>query len=242
MKRALLLCLALVACGEDATEIVAIVDSDLAIPEDVRSLRIEITDPQGEVQVVNGDLESQGFPRWVGIVHEGGRLGPVTIRALAQNGGLVVVERTAQTDFQEGEIIVVRLDLLANCLGVGCGSGQTCGGGTCRNVELTPSEIEEWNGEPESRFTMRSPDAGPMRDAGPRVDAGPAPDAGPPRDAGSCTPRMEACNMRDDDCDTRVDETFDLMTDESNCGTCGTVCGGSRRNCCAGACERDPCM
>jgi len=34
----------------------------------------------------------------------------------------------------------------------------------------------------------------------------------------------EACNSVDDDCDGSVDETFDLLTDTSNCGTCGTAC------------------
>lgn len=42
-----------------------------------------------------------------------------------------------------------------------------------------------------------------------------------------CTPTnggVEACDVLDNDCDGNVDETFDLMGDENNCGRCGFVC------------------
>ena len=34
----------------------------------------------------------------------------------------------------------------------------------------------------------------------------------------------EMCNGRDDDCDGKIDEGFDLQTDPANCGTCGQTC------------------
>ncbi len=37
----------------------------------------------------------------------------------------------------------------------------------------------------------------------------------------------ELCNNVDDDCDTDVDETFDLTGDVNNCGLCGRVCSNS---------------
>ncbi len=37
-------------------------------------------------------------------------------------------------------------------------------------------------------------------------------------------PAVEACDERDNDCDGRTDETFDVATDELNCGACGTLC------------------
>ncbi len=40
-----------------------------------------------------------------------------------------------------------------------------------------------------------------------------------------CTPSgPEICDEQDNDCNGKVDETFDLMTDVNNCGTCGVVC------------------
>jgi hypothetical protein len=49
------------------------------------------------------------------------------------------------------------------------------------------------------------------------------------------SPPAELCNKQDDDCDMKVDETFDLKRDASNCGACGTRCG-SEQACCQGAC------
>jgi hypothetical protein len=49
------------------------------------------------------------------------------------------------------------------------------------------------------------------------------------------TPPAEQCNNKDDDCDTKTDEGFDLKKDEMNCGTCGTRCA-NMQSCCGGAC------
>ncbi|MEY4509310.1 MAG: hypothetical protein RLZZ450_1432 [Pseudomonadota bacterium] len=73
------------------------------------------------------------------------------------------------------------------------------------------------------------------RDAG--SDAGIKTDAGTRPDAAVCNPTPELCNALDDDCDGRVDNGFDLMTDANHCGSCPTRCGGSTRRCCAGVCR-----
>jgi hypothetical protein len=39
----------------------------------------------------------------------------------------------------------------------------------------------------------------------------------------------------DDDCNGKVDDTFDLMNDAKNCGVCGKSCSGDEA-CCAGSC------
>jgi hypothetical protein len=53
----------------------------------------------------------------------------------------------------------------------------------------------------------------------------------------------ETCNRRDDDCDFSVDETFDLMTDATNCGACGRICRSphATATCTAGACTIGTC-
>lgn len=50
---------------------------------------------------------------------------------------------------------------------------------------------------------------------------------------------VEACNATDDDCDTTVDEGFDLATDPRNCGACDRACTNANgaTECNAGACS-----
>ncbi|MEZ4252397.1 MAG: sialidase family protein [Polyangiales bacterium] len=77
-----------------------------------------------------------------------------------------------------------------------------------------------------------------VTDSGPR-DAGT--DARP---ADGCIPfGDEVCNERDDDCDGRIDETFDLSTDPRNCGACAAECilPGAFPGCETGECTIDEC-
>jgi hypothetical protein len=48
-------------------------------------------------------------------------------------------------------------------------------------------------------------------------------------------PAAESCDRRDEDCDGRTDEDFDLQTNASHCGMCGRACAGAQ-DCCAGGC------
>jgi hypothetical protein len=215
----------LASCGDDATEIVVLVDSDLRVPGEVRSLLVEITNTSGDITPVRGDLLGEGFPRTVGIVHGGGgRLGPIGVRAVAENGGTDVVERRATTFFQEGRVVLLRMDLLRSCEPVDCDSDETCGASGCESIEVDGAGLPDWEGEPATRFPQ------------PAVDAGT-----PTGDSGPCVPRgAETCNTFDDDCDGRTDEGFDIETDEMNCGRCDNPCF-SGRMCCAGACVRGGC-
>ncbi len=47
---------------------------------------------------------------------------------------------------------------------------------------------------------------------------------GDPANGCECRPAPESCNDADDDCDGRVDEGFDLVSDPAHCGACGRVC------------------
>ena len=54
------------------------------------------------------------------------------------------------------------------------------------------------------------------------------------------TPVVETCNGVDDDCANGIDDTFNLIVDNANCGACGRVCfSGSM--CLSGTCREIDC-
>lgn len=56
-------------------------------------------------------------------------------------------------------------------------------------------------------------------------------------------PTDARCDRRDNDCDGRIDEDFDLSSDISNCGACGRICrtAHAESGCTAGACTIGAC-
>jgi len=208
-----------VACG-DPTEIFVVVDSDMRVPAELDAVTVRATSPTGELQSANGTIADAPLPRTLGLVHESGPPGPFVVHVQGTRGGSLVVERRARLSFIEGRVLVLPIHLLGRCAGMVCGADTTCGeSGGCVSIDVDESALAEWNG------TV------------PRLDGGSAPDTTPPM----CTPSAESCNDRDDDCDTMVDETFDLTSDVDNCGACGNRCRGGNAMCCAGVCGRGAC-
>jgi hypothetical protein len=74
------------------------------------------------------------------------------------------------------------------------------------------------------------------------TDAAPTADAAPDIDA--CLPSPEACDGIDNDCDTMVDEGFNLDEDPNNCGDCGNQCtyDFAFGLCNGGDCEQGACF
>lgn len=233
----------LVACNQSPrTQVMVVVDTDLRGPTGIDNVIATVIGPDGATQMSLATVGAgePGWPRTLGLVWDGGRLGPFTVRLTGNRGGALLVERTARFSFQEGRTLVLRMDLLARCMGESCGSGQTCGESGCRSVEVDPSELTEWTGTPPALDV----DAGPAPDAGAPVDSGTMPvDGGAPVDAGACVPSAEVCNGMDDDCDSMVDEGFDLDADEANCGACGRTCdfANATGECTAGECTISAC-
>jgi alpha-tubulin suppressor-like RCC1 family protein len=211
-------------CEGELTEILVVVDSDLAVPGEIDAVRIEVmSGPAAPAQTSTGILgvpRMPSLPRTLALVHKGGPLGPIEVRAQVLQGPTVVVERRARVSFVQGEVRVLRLNLDRDCEGMMCGAGMTCAAGVCRSIDVPASELPPWTGSI------------PSRDGGMII----------PTDG--CPGVAEVCNGMDDDCDGVVDNGIDLDSDPSNCGRCAMRCAvrsGATATCTDGMCGYD-CM
>ncbi len=192
-----------------ATELLVVVDSDLAVPDQLGSVRVDIeglsTGPVSAIGELTG-VRGRPLPRSVGVVYEGGPLGPLTVRAAGFLGDAEVVSRAAQVSFVPGHTKVLALELSESCVGVTCEASETCEAAACRSIVVDPDELVEY-----------------------------VPNDG---DAGACL-AGEICNGEDDDCDGRIDEDPDVERDPESCGECGHRCtapANALATCSAGAC------
>jgi Notch 1 len=110
-------------------------------------------------------------------------------------------------------------------LAVAAGAMLSSGSGCKRNDYCLNCELQD----------------GGLGDGGGRPDARPD---GPTSECDMGIIKVETCNSVDDDCDGVVDDGFDLMTDERNCGRCGNACNvrGAQTTCMAGACQIVACF
>ncbi len=237
LGRTLLLGAMLGACTTPRTEILVVTDTDFAIPGELDAFEIDVTGPGGATQSSTASLGSNELapPRTLGLVYDGGRLGPYRVRVRGTHLGIPVIERTAEVTFEREKTLALHIDLTRDCLGVSCGADQTCEHGACRSVVVSPDELTPFDGQ------VAHADAATSADAGSRTDAGQQPDAGSRPDAGCGT--LEECNGADDDCDGAIDETFDLSSDPSHCGSCSTACSSAHATpgCSAGTCTITAC-
>ena len=167
-------------CGGELTEIIVVVDTDIA---DVDTFRISAIGPDGATRMADADLRARAAPRRLVLHHRGGALGPVrlTVRGLAGTDERAAVER--DVTFEPGQSLTLRVFLTA----CACPGGQTCANdGTCRGSVVEPCEFEgrmcpQTDAGVGDAGVDAGGDAGPD-DAGPG-DAGPGDagtDAGPP--------------------------------------------------------------
>ncbi len=177
MRRAsLAVALAMLLGCATPTQIVVVVDTDLAIPSEIDSLRLRVTSPDGTSQQALAPLDpGTRPPRSLVLLHRGGALGPLRFEAEALLAGVVVAHTGRSLAFAAGSTTTVHVWLARACRGVDCGA-QTCGaGGRCR-----PYEVDACDLDPARCADAGTPDAGPS-DGGPadagidaeRTDAGP---------------------------------------------------------------------
>jgi hypothetical protein len=242
------------------TEVVVVVDTDLALGEEVDALRIEVTGPGDTTQSSSAELDADSaLPQTLGLVHERGARGPIRVLALALLDGREVLRREAELSFIDDKTLTLPMHLVRACVAHACGEAQTCSEHGCVSSEVDATRLVEWQGRPPTLSEPGEPPP-PPEDAGDDAqaeldaevfdagvsdaetvapDAELSVDAGTVEDGGMCMPQVESCNQADDDCDGVVDNGYDLMTDTRHCGVCNMRCTQPTSICCKGSCARN---
>ena len=183
------------ACTEDGTEIMLSIATDMRVPLDLDSIRIELVHVARKVtHDYSLDPAKAGYaklPATLGLVAGSHSSQPILITVTGKKGGVDVVTRRAQLPWLEGRILLLRMNLLRSCasLKAPCPGDQTCTEGGCQKIKVDPETLPPYTPElahvgldlsiPDGALDG-SPDSKPA-DAGPgEVMDGPVVDAAMP--------------------------------------------------------------
>ncbi len=137
--------LSLAACTSDLTEIVIVVDTDYAIDAQLDHVTLTV-DGLGEPRVVAVALKDHPMPITLGVVHDGGALGPLTIAATGRLGDDVRVSaKRTEIYFKRGRTMMLRLDLVRACDRQCLTGTQTCRFGECGSSVLGEDDLVPWS-------------------------------------------------------------------------------------------------
>lgn len=133
------------------TEIILVIDTNLT-NYDVDQVSIAITGSQTKTIEISV-AAAPPFP-WALGLEPGGGAGAVEVSVAASLQGSPVLQKTAQTDFVDGEERMLRMLLLDACVGVSCPgttSPQTCNAGACVSAEVSGTSLPAWTGSVPAR-------------------------------------------------------------------------------------------
>ena len=154
------------ACqGNQRTELVVEVDSNLAVPSQMDSVQVAV---KGNTQPKSCSLINDCKLPWdVGIVEATAGVGTIEIVATGYLGTTPIVNQTAEVSFVEGKSMLLKLFLARECIGNTCDqNGQTCGNdGTCRTTARTPPGASGGGGSSGASNRDGSLDSGGSGDA-----------------------------------------------------------------------------
>jgi hypothetical protein len=169
-------------CASPRTEILLVVDSDLAVPAQIDHLAIRADGDvdAGFEQTYDLTQRATALPFSLGLVSKDGAARPLHVVVTALAGATPVVTRSASTMFVAGAVRVLSLDLLAACRGVVCAdAGETCVAGACVSDDVPSKSLPPYGADASARqeSTDAATDAAPSDAAGDVGDAAPT-DAG----------------------------------------------------------------
>jgi hypothetical protein len=251
MKRWALLFVLAGACSGEAplTEIVVIVDTNLAVPSELDQVDVLVTFPSGTEEMATAHLEEDGAPELpltLGLQHVSGPFEPVDVVAIGIVGGEERVRAQARTVFVPGESYVLRLHLSRDCIGVMCDEGETCVDGACVPIDIDDrppvvpcTELADCAGVVPEPCTGVSCRAGFCVSDPIECDEGESCDPELGCRSSCVSTGAEDCgNGIDDDCDETIDcddpECAGQTTGTCDCGTPSDAldpCGGGDDDC-----------
>jgi len=161
--------LALSGCAAGLTELVVVVESDLAVPAQLDEVVVEVSGATAGAERATARLDGAGavpLPVTLGLRPAGGASGPVSVRVAGYRAGTEFVATRVRTRFVEGRRILLRVVLRGACVGVVCEGGATCREGACTDDFVDPAGLPSFTG------AIAGFDAGPGADLGVPVDAG----------------------------------------------------------------------
>jgi hypothetical protein len=193
--------LLIAGCTSEATQLIVVVDSDLAVPSQITRVEVRIFDKVGlGNQSVANSLWELGtgkteIPFSFGIAPSGDPEGALVIAAFAFGPQGRLFESRAITGFVAGQTRAIYLPLLGSCINLRCTMPDTCRNGTCGSDQYDPSSLARVEPGHELDGYRRPPpftggtgqDAGAL-DSGPEVDSGLPPLDGGPLPDGALVP------------------------------------------------------
>ncbi|MDQ3037751.1 MAG: hypothetical protein M3Y87_35485, partial [Myxococcota bacterium] len=162
-------------CGSDErTQLVVVVETDMAVPAQLASVRAEITgcaDCAHEFALDGAGAVSMPFS--FGVAPQDGDASRTIELVVEGRGpaGAALVRRVVRTGFVAGRTVLLRVRLEADCIGMlACAAETTCIAGACRDDFVDPGTL------PEIAPGAELVDAGPTPIVDGGIDAG---EAGP---------------------------------------------------------------
>ena len=153
------------ACkSQDNTKIVVAVWTDLAVPADLDSVRIDVAGTGSKTLTITvaGPSGQATLVAKLQLVPLGAKNETFTVTATGLRAGNEVVAQTASVSFVAGQSLLLKLFLAGNCRGfLNCSVDHTCAAGVC-DQPIAVSKLPAYD----PSVPLSPPDAGTALDSG----------------------------------------------------------------------------
>ncbi len=160
-------------CTSAPTQLVVLVDSDYAVPDELATVHALVSAPDGEVVsehtfTLSGSA-TPGASRFtlplsfgmVPVDDDASRRVDCVVEGM-DPAGRVLVARRALTGFIEEQTLLLPMYLLRSCASVVCPQGQTCTERGCVPAAIDPPDLPRVTPGDELDASLRPTDAGPL--------------------------------------------------------------------------------